>query len=182
MGSILGTQDGGYAEQAILFARGFGLEKEAADRKPAYNLSGQLYLASSGFLLLSVPNAFVRGVFSAMDEPGVELPPSGPDGQLQAHITVMRPDELAMIGGADKVTERGKRFAYTLGRLYSVDPDDWAGVSRVWYVKVHSPELQQLRRSYGLSSLPDDGNKEFHITVAVRRRGVLGTNGTAKSS
>jgi hypothetical protein len=154
--------------------------KEAADASVAYVLAGRLQLAESGWLMVGVPNAFVRGIHAAMATPGIELPTSPTSGLLNAHISVMRPEEITAIGGADKITERGKQYRYTLGRMYSVKPDD-ASFAEVWFVKVHSPELQQLRRTYGLSSLPNDGKYEFHITVAVRRRGVLGRNDTAKT-
>ena len=128
--------------------------KEAGDPRPIYCLAGALYLSASGWLMLSVPNALVRGVFAAMDEPGVELPP-GSDGQaFGAHISTMRPEELAGIGGADKVTERGKTFAFTLGRLMAVEPDGWSDVETAYYVTVHSTELQELR-PVGLA--PEDG-------------------------
>ncbi len=159
--------------------------KSAADPsapEPAYNLAGTLYLAESGWVLLQVPNALVRGVFAAMHEPGAELPPSGPDGRLNAHISVFRPEELEALGGGEKVTERGKQYRYSIGRLVTVEPDGWSEMARVWFLKVHSPELQALRRSYGLSSLPKDGKFDFHITCAVKRRGVLGRNATAKGS
>lgn len=150
--------------------------KAASDAVPSYSLSGMLYQSlSSGYLLLSVPNTIVRGVFAALDESGAELPLR--DGKLEAHITVFRPEELAAIGGPTKVTERGKRFAYRLGGFVVIDdPAGWPEVSRVWCLRVHSPELQALRRSYGLSSLPNEGRHDFHLTVAVRRRGVLGRN------
>ncbi len=163
----------------VLYRRLFAMGKKAADHKPSYSLSGMLYMGPAGFLLLSVPNALVRGVFSAMDEPGIELPKGPNDEPFVAHITVMRPEELAAIGGADKITERGKRFSYRLGGLVSVEPERYA---KAWLLRVHSPELQALRRSYGLSSLPHDGEWDFHVTVAVRKRGVLGRNETRKGS
>ncbi len=178
--SLLSPTDGPPSWAALLFAAGRALAKTASDAELAYNLSGRLYRSSTGWILLSVPNALVRGVFSAMAEPGIELPPAAPGGAFDAHVSVMRPEDVEMIGGPDKITERGKMFAYTLGRVYSVDPDGWPGVAKVWYVKVHSPELQALRRSYGLSSLPKDGKYDFHVTVAVRRKGVLGRGETAK--
>ncbi len=153
----------------------------AAAPEPAYNLAGTLYLSESGYVLLQVPNALVRGVFSAMHEPGAELPPSGPDDRLNAHVTVFRPEELERIGGGAKVTERGKQYRYSIGRLMSVEPEGWPEMAKVWYLKVHSPELQALRRSYGLSSLPNDGKYDFHITTAVRRKGVLGRNDSRKA-
>lgn len=157
------------------------LIKAAADGVPAYNLSGLLYVTSTPFGLLTVPNAMVRGVFDAMSEPGVELPLK--EGRLDAHITVFRPEELATIGGASAlVNDRGKPFRYSLGRLVEFEPAGWADVAKCWVLQVVSPELQLLRRSYGLSSLPDNGNKPFHITVAIRRRGVLGRSETAKGT
>lgn len=166
----------------ILHKAGEALVKAAADAAVSYSLGGRLYMSESGYLLLSVPNALVRGAFAAMIEPGIELPPAGPSGLLDAHVTVMRPDEVAVVGGPDKITERGKQFAYSLGRLYSVEPTGWKGMSKVWYIKVHSPELQQLRRSYGLSSLPNNGEFDFHVSVAVRRKAVLGRNDAAKGN
>lgn len=154
--------------------------KDAADVFPSYSLSGQLYAAPSGYVLLAVPNALVRGAFSALDVSGVELPPSGPEGGLNAHVTVFRPEEVAQLGGIDRITERGKRFAYTLGRLVEFTPDGWPDMDRCYAILVHSPALQELRRSYGLSSLPNEGRHAFHVTVAVRRRGVLGRNDKAK--
>lgn len=156
------------------------VEKSAGDAAPAYNLTGTLYRSGSGWILLQVPNALVRGVFAAMNEPGAELPPSGDDGRLNAHISVFRAEELDAIGGADAITERGKQFKYSIGRLMSVEPATWSEMGRVWFLKVHSPELQALRRSYGLSSLPNDGKYDFHVTVAVRRKGVLGRNASRK--
>jgi hypothetical protein len=165
---------------AVAFSMGEALVKAAGDPTISYNLAGKLYLSSKGWILLGVPNALVRGVFAAMKEPGIELPPPGAAGQLEAHVSVMRPEEIDKIGGPDKVTERGKDFTYTLGRVYSVEPDGWPDVAKVWYVKVHSPELQELRRSYGLSGLPNEGKHDFHITCAVRKRGVLSRSATAK--
>ncbi len=169
---------------AILFDMGRSLVKQAVDTPEiVYNLSGALYLSKSGWLLLSVPNALVRGIFAAMDEPGIELPPYDDiPGNLNAHCSVMSKEDVALLGGADKVTERGKQFTYTLGRVYAIEPDGWPGMEKVWYVKVHSPELQELRRSYGLSSRPRDGKYDFHVTVAVRRKGVLGRGEAAKAS
>lgn len=163
---------------------GRNLVKRADEAAPAYNLSGMLYLAPNGWLVLSVPSAMVRGVFAAMHEPGIELPPNGPDGKFSAQIGVMSPEEVKQVG-EDKITERGKQFRYTLGRLYSVEPKDWPhepAVARAWYLIVHSPALQELRRSYALTGLPADGQQAFYVAVAVRRRGVLGRNEKTKVS
>ena len=162
------------------FDTGRRLVKSAAEPVVAYSLVGTLQLTQTGWLCLSVPNALALGVFKAMDEHGIELPP-GPNGVFNAHITVMSPEEVEQVGGPTKITERGKQFGYTLGRLMEVEPEGWPEMAKVWFIKVHSPELQFLRRSYGLSSLPSNGEHDFHISVAVRRKGVLGRNDSRKS-
>lgn len=155
--------------------------KQASTQQP---LSGRLYLAKSGWLLLSVPNALVRGVYDALAAPGAELPRAGVmnvpnvDAELlNAHISVCTADEVRQIG-ADKIDERGHAFSYALGALKELDVKNVAGVSKVWAIQVTSPQLSALRKSYGLSALPH--GQPFHITVAVRRKGVLQDNGVAK--
>lgn len=148
-------------------------------------LAGRLYVSKSGWLLLSVPNALVRGVFDAMTAPGAELPLAGalnvpevkPD-LLNAHISVMTAEEVEQIG-KDKINERGHNFHYALGPVKEITPKNIDGISRVWAIQVASPELAALRKSYGLTPLPR-GDHQFHITVAVRRTGVLRHNDVSK--
>ena len=147
-------------------------------------LSGRLVVSSSGWGLVEVPNSLVQGLFQALDVAGAELPPGKNGKPYQAHISVMRPEEIESIGGPDKLTERGKRFAYQLGPVQVVEPAGWEEMSRCWFVAVRSPELMLLRRTYGLESLPVHPKTGltigFHLTFAVRRKNVLVTNEVAK--
>lgn len=152
------------------------LGKEAAEHEISYDLVGQLQ-ASQDRIIVSVPNQWVRGYFSMIGEHGIELPTV--DGVFNAGIEVITPEELKALGGPDRITERGKQYAFTTGRLFVTEPD-WPDVTKLWFVRIHSRELQLLRRSYGLSSLPSDA--AFKVCVAVRRRGVLGRNDTSKES
>lgn len=144
--------------------------------------SGELQATANGYVIVQVPNAMVRGHFMSLTEPGIELPP-GPGGRLNAHITVFKPHELAEIGGPSKISERGQHFRYRLGPLQSRPLDarrspeeNWRDASRIWYLTVRSPQIQQLRRAYGLEPA------QLHVTVAVRRRNVLRSGTTAKTS
>lgn len=160
------------------------LNKTAANTVTSYGLQGRLIRSNSGWILLEVPNALVRGAFGALNEPGVELPvkdTGDPDSTLRAHISVMRPEELEAIGNPT-LTELGQRFNYTLGPIKTCQPAGWADVSKVWFIEVQSPALKTLRKSYGLTPLPNQNKFEFHITIAIRRRHVLGTNTVAKSA
>ena len=157
------------------------LDKAAGAPSSGYSLAGRLVATKSGWIVLEVPMALVRGAFDALHEPGVELPPAHGDYEnYKAHISVIRPEELP--DGADKVTERGHFFKYQLGPIQSCDPDGWDEMSKVWFIRVRSPELQKLRRTYGLSSKPNDNEYDFHVTFAVRRKRVLHENDTAKGT
>lgn len=158
--------------------------KQAATNYP---LSGRLYCAKSGWLLLSVPNALVRGVFDALSAPGTELPlagvmnvPNVDADVLNAHISVMNADEVSSIG-CDNINERGHMFSYRLGGMKEINVKNVDGVSKVWAIQVYSPELMALRKSYGLSPLMN-GDHAFHITVAVRRKRVLQDNDVSKAA
>ena len=156
--------------------------KEAGDTVLSYSMQGKLYASGSGWILLSVPNSLVRGVFDALAEPGIELPP-GKDGKpFNAHISVIRDDELSKIGGVDAITERGHTFHYTLGPLRTAVPDGWGEMSKVWMIEIESPELKRLRVSYGLPALPNNNQFAFHITCAVRRKHVLKENEISKGA
>jgi hypothetical protein len=160
--------------------------KLASEQTPAYNLSGLFYVRNDSdgdkaWGLLTVPNALVRGVFDAMTEPGIELPLH--DNKLNAHITVFRPEEIALLGGPAALdNDRGKTFKYTIGRLVSLEPQGWRDMAKAFVLRVHSPELQLLRLSYGLSSRPNNGQFDFHITCGVVRKGVLGRTSTSKNT
>jgi hypothetical protein len=154
------------------------------EKLAAASLAGRLYVAKSGWLLLSVPNALVRGIYAALTATGAELPRAGAlnvpnvDTEvLNAHISVMTADEVAKIG-ADRINERGRMFGYTLGSLEEITPRNIDGVSKLWVLQVVAPELANLRKSYGLSAQLN--SHPFHITVALRRKGVLQENNVSK--
>lgn len=171
---------------AKLYKQGnaFGWLAKSGAANVQHHLSGRLYLAKSGWLLLSVPNALVRGVFDALTAAGAELPRAGvmnvPNVDkelLNAHISVMTAEEVEKIG-AGSINERGHAFRYSLGSVKEIAPNNIDGVSKIWAIQVASPDLSALRKSYGLSPLPKDAS--FHITVAVRRTNVLRENDISK--
>lgn len=139
-------------------------------------LEGRLYYAeTTGYLLLSVPNALATGAFRSLPFVGLELPRF--HGQpFSAHITVMRPDEVQSIGGSSKISERGRSFRYSIKGLEELVPPRAKDYSRFWAFIVSSPPLLQLRKSYGLGVplVP------LHITVAARKNNVLYDNGIRK--
>ncbi len=155
--------------QALCLLHRSSRQKQAAAAELSYGLKGKLELSRTGWILLKVPNALGHGAFQALNEPGAEMPKSETSGQYKAHISVIRPEELESVGGAAAVTERGKEFSFTLGPVREVNPAGWDEVNKCWFIEVRSPELDKLRKSYGL----DAPKYPYHITFAVRRKGVL---------
>lgn len=153
-----------------------GADKE---KRAAVNFAGLLQATSTGQLMLSVPTSLVRGLHDALDEPGVSLPHAPTKTMARAGIVVMTPAELQRIGGPDVVTERGRSFRYMLGEIKDSLAKDWPGVSRCWHIEVNSPDLQQLRKTYGLHPLLE-GVSNFSIVIGCRRTGVLGETEVSK--
>lgn len=156
--------------------RHFALYKEAGNADLTYALAGDLYLSNSGWGLLHVPNALARGAFDALREVGIELPPNS-TGRFNAHISVLRPEEIEQVGGPQKFSEWGHTFHYTLGPVRTAHPAGWDEMSKVWFIEIKSPELEKLRKAYGL---PPHPKFPFHCTIAVRRKHVLNENEVSK--
>lgn len=150
--------------------------KEAAVK--SNSLSGELYASSDNSILLSVPNSFVRGSFDSIQENGLSLP--GKNNKFNAHIVVITKEEVEKIGGVDKITERGHRYNYNIGALHEASITNSFDYGKTWFFTVNSPELSQLRKTYGLSPTP--GKHGFHIVVALRKLGVLGKNEISKTA
>lgn len=154
-------------QAAVLLAR--SAEKQAAATL-SYGLRGRLVFSPSGYVLLEVPNDLGNGAFKALAEPGIEQPVSKSRGHYNAHVSVIRPDEVESIGGPDKIKQRGHTFAFTLGPVREINnPAGWSEVSKCWVIDIRSPELMQLRRSLGLG----DPKFPFHLTFAIRKKNAL---------
>ena len=151
------------------------------EKRAAVQMAGLLQATKSGHLILGVPTALVRGVFDAMSEPGISMPTSVDGGALRAGIVVMTPSELESVGGATSISERGKQYPYSLGELVEASARGWPGVSACWHLRVKSPELGKLRRSYGLPTKVE-GDSDFSIVIACRKSGVLSSNATSKTT
>ena len=143
--------------------------KAASKPKDVVVLKGKL-VAPRDWALLKVPASICRGLFEALGEDGAEYPPAHGDRKnYNAHITVMRPDEIEAVGGKEKIDEIGQEFSYQLGPVQVTNPAGWDEMEKVWFVKVESKELEDMRTGHGLTSLPNKGKHPFHLTFAVKR-------------
>lgn len=130
---------------------------------------GTLRKNSQGLFYLDIDNRFILTLVPYLKAYGLIRPPyfnlfSAPDG---AHIPVIPPREaafhyLTQIEGLDR------EYTFEIEGLYSIEPTLWPQVDQVWFFKVRSPELEELRRRNFLISKP--GGHSFHIAVAIKSR------------
>jgi hypothetical protein len=126
---------------------------------------------NDGFVYLEVPEALIDGFFKLIPGRGLDKPEVASDKKeyVGAHISVMYPEEYEkIVKRRKKLREVGEDFSYTVDRLYSTTPENWDDVKEVFFLTVKSPELEALRKKYGLSKKLN--GHDFHITLAVRRR------------
>ena len=130
---------------------------------------GKLILTNNGSLCLLVPAPIVRGAFASIPDQGTSLPPN------IGRVVVMTPSEVKTIG-PNNIDERGHEFNYRLGPIH--ETTGYKGISKIWYQEVKSTELNNLRKSYGLSDKPS-GDK-FKLIIAIRKTNVLRDNAVSK--
>lgn len=123
---------------------------------------GVLTRKSGGFVYLKVDDAYIRKLFPMLDlkgegfrEPPYFRSPNAPG----AHISVFLANEHI------RPKEIGQTFHFKLKRITVIKTRN----ARFAILQVESPELENLRREYGLS--PKLYGHHFHITLAKKTTG-----------
>lgn len=149
-----------------------GYKKEILAKLKEEKLKGILKEAD-GYYYIQIDKNLIKGLFNLLDEDNVELPPyfkENCDNKISncigGHISCIS-DEEKVTG---KINELGKYFNFTLGDIKSVNPKEWEDMERVWFIEVDIPDMQILRKKYGLPDTYKDSGHSFHITFACRRK------------
>lgn len=125
-------------------------------------LEGSLRLDHSGYIYLKVTNRYVYELFPMLHLQGFQMPGSiRRHTKIGAHISVFYKDEGQSIGRIDEI---GKVYGFVPKRVRQVR----ARGKEYVILEVDAPELEQLRKRYGLSSKLL--GHEFHITLAEREK------------
>jgi hypothetical protein len=127
------------------------------------NLSqtGTLQEGKDGFVYLKVDDNYIHQLFPLLHRKNYEEPPyfrriDSPG----AHISVFYTDERNRIG---RINEIGQPFTFTINHIKTVPP----GSNEYLVLTVTSPELERLRKKYGLKPLLR--GHDFHITIAKKK-------------
>lgn len=137
---------------------------------------GKLKRNAQGLFYLDIDNRFINMMLPFLKAKHLIKPPyfnlfREPDG---AHIPVI-PAREAAFQYIDEIKEVGQEFTFEIEGLYSMKPTMWPEVEEVWFFKVHSPELEKLRRRYFLPEHPN--GHPFHIAIAVKPKTTTNPKG-----
>lgn len=130
---------------------------------------GTLKRNEHGLVYLDVENRFISMMLPYLRAQNLVRPPyfnllDAPHG---AHVPVI-PAREASFQYLDEIEQLGREFSFEVEGLYSMEPVSWPEVEQVWFFKLISPELENLRRRYFLPGQP--GGHAFHIAVAIKPR------------
>ncbi len=129
---------------------------------------GTLKQNAQGLIYLDIDNQFILELIPYLQAYNLVRPPYFHlFDAMGAHVPVV-PAREAAFHYLDNPPELGREFSFELEGLYSVKPTDWPEMEQVWFFKLHSPELEELRRRHFLTAKP--GGHSFHIAVAVKPR------------
>jgi hypothetical protein len=130
---------------------------------------GTLRQSPQGLVYLDVDDRFAKSLMPYLKAQGLALPPyfqflGTPDG---AHIPIVPSREMSF-HYLSKPKCAGEEFSFEIEGLYSVEPTGWPEVEEVWFFKVRSLPLEDLRQSLFLPAKPN--GHSFHIAVAIKKR------------
>jgi DNA-directed RNA polymerase beta subunit len=134
-------------------------------------------VASKPWVYVEVDQGIADSALKALQDEGIDIEKS-PHG---AHITVLRNDEakemIEKYGKSRWKTRcgNGTKVRFSLSNaMVNLSPKGWKDVTKVWFLEVHSQQLQGYRMALGLPPKPlnekGKGTFEFHITVGIRRK------------
>lgn len=129
---------------------------------------GTLKRNALNHVYLDIDDQFIHSLTPYLRSQGLVRAPyfnlfDSPDG---AHITTI-PSREFFFQSLTPLPEEGLSFSFEIEGLYSLTaPASWPEVDEVWFFKVHSPELEQLRRRHFLPPRPN--GHSFLIALAVK--------------
>lgn len=118
---------------------------------------GTLKQKENGFVYVDVSNDFIELIVAAIDHAGeLRQIPTGARS-MGAHISVFHEDESVT------PQELDQSFPFEVKEIRSFTLNTRDGLKKQWVIAVDSPELEQLRVSYGCS--PKLKGYDFHISL-----------------
>jgi hypothetical protein len=145
----------------------YNSEKMCAHAKGTLPQTGILRQASDGFVYLELPDAFIVDLFPLISDQQSETVPLYLLEPSPAHIPVILPHEWEQKKGWGEIERLDMCISFEIKTLCSLCPKRWPGVEKVYFLTVHSRELEELRENHLLPSRIR--GHDFHVAIAVKR-------------
>lgn len=129
-------------------------------------LKGTLKQQKNGWCYINVSNDVIHGLFSLIDEEGIEKPPYFDKDGVGAHVSAISDEELE--GKDIKIEEIGEEINFELGEMFSTKPEGWKEMEKVYFVEVNCPRMKEIRKKYKLPATYKGLNHPWHCTVACK--------------
>jgi len=138
----------------------FRLEDQPNALEQAHSIKscGVLKQKENGFVYLDVSNEFVTSILPLLEHEGRLSPRPTSSKSIGAHISVFYEKEEIV------PKELGEVFSFKVKEIRTFTLSSRDGLKKLWVIAVDSPELGQLRESYGLS--PKLKGYDYHISLA----------------
>jgi len=130
---------------------------------------GLLQEVKGQFIYVKVDDLYIYKLLDFIRNEGYEEPPYfGQPDLVGAHISVIYPDEMQN-GKIEPIDELGKVICFQIKGCEIVHPPNWKDVDQVYILTLYAPELDEMRKKYGLPKRKYD----FHITIGIKRKTAL---------
>lgn len=119
---------------------------------------------AGGFVYVDLDDAYIHKLAPFIEQEGFEEPPYfGKPGLVGAHITVIYPTEMKK-HPIETLEESDEIIRFTLKTCQIVYPHRRKEVDEIYLLVVDAPELDLVRKKYGLHKL----THPFHITLGIK--------------
>ncbi len=128
-------------------------------------VAGTLQQTPDGFVYLDIANEYITSIIPFFNDPSIDKPPYfDKDFKGGAHIAVASSYEEKKLYASLPL---GEVFSFSVTGCFKSTLMYDIRNKYVWYLTISSDELQGIRRSIGLSPLPD--GETFYITLAYKK-------------
>ncbi|MBU4348523.1 hypothetical protein KJ671_03440 [Patescibacteria group bacterium] len=124
---------------------------------------GTLKQSQNHGLYLDLDDSFIDSFYNLINDQNILKPPSF--YPTKSYINVISPQEYKN-REVETIRELGETFSFTIKGLYSIYTENDPTLEKVWFLKIDSPQLEDLRYKYHLS--PKFGGHSFFISIAVK--------------
>lgn len=143
-------------------------QPQVLEQAKEYPLEGRLQQTKDGYTYVKVDDRYITDLIRLIDTTGrMRMPRSmTTKNGIGAHISVFYANELQKLK-IHELPELGEKYSFKIKEIQTIDQQVLPR-QRLWIITVEAPELEQLRRSYGMKPLLK--GHEFHITIGMETR------------